>query len=733
MKESPDDQCTLVLEHDPDGYAVFKALTSGAIVVEDGEDEMPAVVDLNGNPVDDDGSAMSSFGRTESKTQVHSPAELARFLAEQNDSEPEEPAAPVEENAALSDDGHDAGEQTDLGNVGTGKFNQNLDGDGDVDLHDIQIALGDNRVKAEGDRLSTIAPALNDETVQPTVAPTKIGSLDVLMPTAVTNDGTPVTVTVALPIGMQFNGNAKAGFYIEHCKPNSNAVESGAMKSGQRIVRVNASAVDGLSKQAVSQLMKDSPEGQCTLVLEHDPEGFSTFKAHIMAATVNNHLSPAVQAAIANGAVHKEAADAAAAERAVVDAAAAEVAAAEKASADAAAAAAVVEAEAATAAVAAAAAETAAIAAAAAEAEVAAGVAAAAAAAAEAEATASAAAAVAEAEAAASAAAAATVASGAAASEGCIAVSVKKPLGLTFVEKGGKFEIKKLKPEGNATATGQVFPGMLIVSVNGTSTEGLPTKAEVTALIKETLGPICKLELLPAPADFVDPNAVAEAAAEYDETEAALAALAATAGANVGQMDAGGYMIPVAAAPEPAPSVKKKKKKASIAAGGAPGEGDVGSRVTVQGYDECSTGTLRFVGPHHETGKTRYGVEMDAAVDKGRNGTFKGQEYFKCKKGLGVLVVASKIQLGGGDGGGGGGGGGDGGADTMLESQMLEMDAMLAPTTAAAEPDPYEGMGRLQLVKKCKELGLDYAAVAKDPDALKSMLRRATAKPDLAF
>jgi len=95
----------------------------------------------------------------------------------------------------------------------------------------------------------------------------------------------------------------------------------------------------------------------------------------------------------------------------------------------------------------------------------------------------------------------------AAALKGYIAVSIKKPLGLTFNGKVGKFEILKVKPEGNAAATGYVIPGMLIVSVNGTSTEGLASKVEVTALIKETVGPVCKLELL------ADPNAVVEAGA----------------------------------------------------------------------------------------------------------------------------------------------------------------------------------------------------------------------------
>ena len=37
-----------------------------------------------------------------------------------------------------------------------------------------------------------------------------------------------------------------------------------------------------------------------------------------------------------------------------------------------------------------------------------------------------------------------------------------------------------------------------------------------------------------------------------------------------------------------------------------PTVGDVGRRVTVEGYD--GVGTIRFVGVHHENGKRRAGV-----------------------------------------------------------------------------------------------------------------------------
>jgi len=86
-----------------------------------------------------------------------------------------------------------------------------------------------------------------------------------------------------------------------------------------------------------------------------------------------------------------------------------------------------------------------------------------------------------------------------------------------------------------------------------------------------------------------------------------------------------------------APKAKKKKKKKTPKSVGA---NSVGKRCTVNGYD-CK-GTIRFVGPHHETGKDRVGVELDEAVGK-HSGTVNGNEYFSCGKKCGVLVDAKKV------------------------------------------------------------------------------------------
>ena len=78
-------------------------------------------------------------------------------------------------------------------------------------------------------------------------------------------------------------------------------------------------------------------------------------------------------------------------------------------------------------------------------------------------------------------------------------------------------------------------------------------------------------------------------------------------------------------------------KGANSTGGGAK---SVGKRCTVDGVD-CE-GTIRFVGPHHETGKDRVGVELDEAVGK-HSGTVKGNAYFKCAKKCGILVDPKKV------------------------------------------------------------------------------------------
>ena len=73
-----------------------------------------------------------------------------------------------------------------------------------------------------------------------------------------------------------------------------------------------------------------------------------------------------------------------------------------------------------------------------------------------------------------------------------------------------------------------------------------------------------------------------------------------------------------------------------------PKKRDVGKKVLVDGFD-CE-GTLRFFGPHAETGKKRAGIEFDEPVGK-HSGTVKGHEYFVCASKHGMLVAPNKVQV----------------------------------------------------------------------------------------
>ena len=68
----------------------------------------------------------------------------------------------------------------------------------------------------------------------------------------------------------------------------------------------------------------------------------------------------------------------------------------------------------------------------------------------------------------------------------------------------------------------------------------------------------------------------------------------------------------------------------------------IGKRVIVDGYD--SIGTIAFVGNHHIDNNPRIGIILDNKVGR-NNGTIKGNQYFECDAGYGVLVVPYKVHL----------------------------------------------------------------------------------------
>ena len=82
--------------------------------------------------------------------------------------------------------------------------------------------------------------------------------------------------------------------------------------------------------------------------------------------------------------------------------------------------------------------------------------------------------------------------------------------------------------------------------------------------------------------------------------------------------------------------------------GSAPSDGDadpaaaglvVGRRAKVNGLGE---GVVRFLGPHHETGEARCGVELDEQVGF-MDGSEDGHRYFECEWGRGVLAPFESV------------------------------------------------------------------------------------------
>jgi serine/threonine protein kinase len=68
----------------------------------------------------------------------------------------------------------------------------------------------------------------------------------------------------------------------------------------------------------------------------------------------------------------------------------------------------------------------------------------------------------------------------------------------------------------------------------------------------------------------------------------------------------------------------------------------VGKSVSVEGYK--GTGTLKFWGPHNDTGEVHCGVVYATPIGM-NDGSVAGHQYFKCAQGHGVLVKPKKVEL----------------------------------------------------------------------------------------
>ena len=88
-----------------------------------------------------------------------------------------------------------------------------------------------------------------------------------------------IEVEVAWPMGMSFDGNASAGFYVLGLKPGSNAEATGKITVGLKFDRVNGTAVANKSKQDIVALIKSGAGPKVSVVFAQDTAGYQAFSA----------------------------------------------------------------------------------------------------------------------------------------------------------------------------------------------------------------------------------------------------------------------------------------------------------------------------------------------------------------------------------------------------------------------------------------------------------------------
>ena len=266
-------------------------------------------------------------------------------------------------------------------------------------------------------------------------------------------------------------------------------------------------------------------------------------------------------------------------------------------------------------------------------------------------------------------------------------VVLKKPLGLSIADTEGGIgvEVTKVKPGSASAAAGNIEPGMRIVAVNGASLEE-KGKAEVVKLIKAGGE---ELTITFATSEDVLASAVERAMLNVPDNFTAHASQVAV---DEGDED----RVPI----DRLETLERQKK---------------GKSSGLQGNDRRSRRSNAKM--KKQEGEKQRAAEL---AEKLLSGELSGDD-----------VRASII-----------GAASDDGASV---SEPVEPDTPAAPAepdtpaspaepdtdtpatpaepdTPAAPAETYEGVGRLKLVKFCRDRELDYKAVAKDVDALKGLL-----------
>ena len=103
-----------------------------------------------------------------------------------------------------------------------------------------------------------------------------------------------VQVTIPLPLGMRFDAVDNFGCFVTLVRPNSNAQQSGRVHAGQRVDAINENEVLGLQSKDVTDLIKRSPNGQVTLTLTTDVDGYNAFveSRNVIGGTTHGAKAP---------------------------------------------------------------------------------------------------------------------------------------------------------------------------------------------------------------------------------------------------------------------------------------------------------------------------------------------------------------------------------------------------------------------------------------------------------
>ena len=92
-------------------------------------------------------------------------------------------------------------------------------------------------------------------------------------------DPNEIQIDIVSPMGMSFDGNAETGFYVTKIKPGSNAEQTGKLSVGLKIDRVNSKSIGELSKADVVSLIKSGTGPTVNVVFKKDDAGYQAFRS----------------------------------------------------------------------------------------------------------------------------------------------------------------------------------------------------------------------------------------------------------------------------------------------------------------------------------------------------------------------------------------------------------------------------------------------------------------------